>query len=108
MLRGRSALLEGGGSAVTHLVIEGGDIELRRQWEEAVAQEMAERAAGAAGAAEAAGEGAAAAAAAVAAAAGGGFGGGGDELRVMVVEPRAWRRALLSPKEQKTGKLAKA
>ena len=117
MLRGRSALLEGGGSAVTHLVIEGGDIELRRQWEEAVAQEMAERAAGAA---EAAGEGAAAAAVAapaaaavaaaapVAAAAGGGFGGGGDELRVMVVEPRAWRRALLSPKEQKTGKLAKA
>ena len=120
MLRGRSALLEGGGSAVTHLVIEGGDIELRRQWEEAVAQEMAERAAGAAGAGEAAGEGAAAAAVAapaaaavaaaapVAAAAGGGFGGGGDELRVMVVEPRAWRRALLSPKEQKTGKLAKA
>ena len=112
MLRGRSALLEGGGSAVTHLVIEGGDIELRRQWEEAVAQEMAERAAEAAdsadsaGPAEAAGEGAAAAA--VAAAAGGGFGGGGDELRVMVVEPRAWRRALLSPKEQKTGKLAKA
>ena len=109
MLRGSSSLLEGGGSAVTHLVIEGGDIELRRQWEEAVAQEMAECAAAeAAEAAEAADEDAGAAAAAAAVAAGGGFGGGGGELRVMVVEPRAWRRALLTPKEQKTGKLAKA
>ena len=104
MLRGSSSLLEGEGRAVTHLVIEGGDIELRRQWQEAVAQEVAARsqqiagdggrlqeaaaqetersvveAAGAAEAAEAAEE-----------AAGGGLGGGGrggdvDELRVMVV-----------------------
>ena len=104
MLRGSSSLLEGEGRAVTHLVIEGGDIELRRQWQEAVAQEVAARsqqiagdggrlqeaaaqetersvveAAGAAEAAEAAEE-----------AAGGRLGGGGrggdvDELRVMVV-----------------------
>ena len=105
MLRGSSSLLEGEGRAVTHLVIEGGDIELRRQWQEAVAQEVAARsqqiagdggrlqqaaaqkvatssvvdAAEAAEAAEAAGE-----------AAGGGLGGVGrggdvDELRVMVV-----------------------
>ena len=104
MLRGSSSLLEGECRAVTHLVIEGGDIELRRQWQEAVAQEVAARsqqiagdggrlqeaaaqetersvveAAGAAEAAEAAEE-----------AAGGGLGGGGrggdvDELRVMVV-----------------------
>ena len=104
MLRGSSSLLEGEGRAVTHLVIEGGDIELRRQWQEAVAHEVAARsqqiagdggrlqeaaaqetersvveAAGAAEAAEAAEE-----------AAGGRLGGGGrggdvDELRVMVV-----------------------
>ena len=105
MLRGSSSLLEGEGRAVTHLVIEGGDIELRRQWQEAVEQEVAARsqqiagdggrlqqaaaqkvatssvvdAAEAAEAAEAAGE-----------AAGGGLGGVGrggdvDELRVMVV-----------------------
>jgi len=104
MLRGSSTLLEGGGRAVTHLVIEGGDVELRRQWEEAVAQETAERAAEAVEAAE--DEDAAPVPAPVAA--GGGFGAGAGELRVMVVEPRAWRRALLTPKEQKTGKLAKA
>ena len=87
---------------MTHLVIEGGDIELRRQWQEAVAHEVAARSQQIAGdggrlqeagrsvvdAAEAAG--AAEAAEEEEAAAGGGLGGGGrggdvDELRVMVV-----------------------
>ena len=113
MLRGCSRLVDGGGSAVTHLVIEGGDIDLRRQWEEAVAEELAERAIVAR-----VDDGAGAVAVAVAAAGadggsdggdgGGGGGSGGGELRVMIVEPRAWRRALLTSKEQKTGKLAKA
>ena len=98
---------------MTHLVIEGGDIDLRRQWEEAVAEELAERAIVAR-----VDDGAVAVAVAVAADGadggsdggdgGGGGGSGGGELRVMIVEPRAWRRALLTSKEQKTGKLAKA
>ena len=91
-------------------MIEGGDIELRRQWQEAVAQELAARSHEIAGdggrlqeavaqevatrsvveVAEAAGAAGAAEATAAAVGAGGGLGGGGrgggiDELRVMVV-----------------------
>ena len=90
MLRGSSSLLEGEGRAVTHLVIEGGDIELRRQWQEAVAQEVAARSQQIAGdggrlqEAEAE-ESAEAEEAEEAVSAGRGLGGDVDELRVMVV-----------------------
>ena len=75
---------------MTHLVIEGGDIELRRQWQEAVAQEVAARSQQIAGdggrlhEAEAE-ESAEAKEAEEAVSAGRGLGGGVDELRVMVV-----------------------
>ena len=118
MLRGTSTLLlgdggDGGGdavssdegpgaaAAVTHLVIEGGDVELREMWEQAVDATRA----GSAGKESDSGDGGDG---------GDGGGGGGDggigeePLRLMMVEPRAWRRVLLSGKERSSGQRAKA
>ena len=77
--------------AVTHLVIEGGDVELREMWEQAV---DATRGGGAVE--DGGGD------------SGDGVGSGEEPLRLMMVEPRAWRRVLLSGKERSSGLRAKA